>query len=87
MFLTYNKIKCIEFRDSSAADRQTKISEKAKTSGTLDIAFVCNGTHLRLHFFHWTVSNTNQMKPNPDFINFEKEAGKILISDWLANES
>jgi len=41
------EIKCIDFRECSTADRQLKIAEKAKLHGTLDIAFVCNGTHLR----------------------------------------
>ena len=30
---------------------------------------------LRLHFFHWSISNTSSIGPNPEYIDFEKEPG------------
>ena len=63
-----NQIKCIDYRDLSGPERQSKVIDRAKCSGHLDIAFVCNGTHLRLG----VLSDFNQ------FINYCQPVKRFL---------
>lgn len=72
-----SEIRCVGFAECSTADRGCKIREKAERDGTIDVAFVCNGTHLRLHFFHWMYSCTDGLRPTKEFCDFEKEPGRL----------
>lgn len=40
-------------------------------------AFVSTGTNLSLQFFPWNVDNTQNMSPPKDYVNFDREPGKV----------
>ena len=66
------------FSGSTLSERGTKLRDRAEQEGYVDIAFVCNGTHLRLHFFHWMYNNTDGLRLGIFFSIFVKLYSKIL---------
>ena len=47
-----SEIKVVGISASDAAKRIQKVKEKIENDGFLDVAFVFNGTHVRLSFFN-----------------------------------
>ena len=47
-----SEIKVVGISASDAAKRIQKVKEKIENDGFMDVAFVFNGTHVRLSFFN-----------------------------------
>ncbi|XP_039262223.1 core-binding factor subunit beta-like [Styela clava] len=72
------EIKYTGYRDRGAEERQLRFQNSCQ-SGRAEIAFVSTGTNLTLQFFPWNTENTQNMNPPKEYVNFEREPGKVFL--------
>lgn len=72
------EIKYTGFRDRATEERQLRFQSSCQ-QGRAEIAFVGTGTNLSLQFFPWNVENTQNMSPPKDYVNFDREPGKVHL--------
>nr|CAB3228044.1 CBFB core-binding factor, b subunit [Phallusia mammillata] len=72
------EIKYTGFRDRAVEERQLRFQSSCR-SGKAEIAFVSSGTNFTLQFYPWTVENTQGIPPPKEYVNFEREPGKVHL--------
>jgi len=72
------EIKYTGFRDRGPEERQLRFQNSCR-AGRADIAFVSSGTNFSLQFYPWTAENTQGVPPPKEYVNFEREPGKVFL--------
>ena len=74
-----SEIKVVGIAAGDAAKKIQKVKEKVENEGFLDIAFVNNGTHVRLSFFHCYGFNfLENFQKFPEIGNFFFKSGILF---------
>ena len=70
--------KYIGYLSNNIEDRRLRFQASCR-SGKAEIAFINCGLNIVLICFPWNVSNTQGVIPPKDYVNFEKEHGKVHL--------
>ncbi|TFJ99536.1 Core-binding factor subunit beta [Platysternon megacephalum] len=70
------EIKYTGFRDRPHEERQARF-QNACRDGRSEIAFVATGTNLSLQFFPASWQGEQRQTPTREYVDFEREAGKV----------
>ncbi|XP_053283589.1 core-binding factor subunit beta isoform X2 [Pleuronectes platessa] len=74
------EIKYTGFRDRPHEERQARF-QNACRDGRSEIAFVATGTNLSLQFFPANVHGDQRQVPTREYVDFERETGKVSDKD------
>jgi len=72
------EIKYAGYQDRTPEERQVQFQNACRV-GRADIAFVSSGTNFSLRFFPWNTDNFQGVSPPKDFVNFDREPGKVFL--------
>ena len=64
--------------DNSIEERRLRFQASCR-NGRAEIAFVSCGVNLVLIFYPWNSGNMQGISPSKEYVNFEKERGKVYL--------
>lgn len=73
-----SEIKYIGYISCNLEERRARFQTSCR-NGRAEIAFVNCGLNLILQFFPWSASNTQNISPSRDYVNFDVEPGKVHL--------
>ena len=70
--------KYVGYMNSSIDERRSRFQSSCQ-NGRAEIAFVNCGLNLYLQCYPWNADSTQSMQPSKEYVNFEREPGKVYL--------